>query len=230
MRYGDVVPLVDYWPNSVAVRGQLDRAIVSVMTNLVKAARRQRTEKGIYLLECSFGSVLECAACLDVALLRRLIDRAHLQTWKHTLLRVARMEVGLRNSWSRTMSIAEEGNGYAPETPACFDHETLNVYQRSLQLHEALEPILFGERKGNIYARRIDELSSSITLNIAEGNGRFARRDHGNFGNIAEDSGDGLAADMDLVQARWDTDTNSAKSLLRETMAMLGGLTDYLQE
>jgi len=224
------VPLLDCWASKIAVRGQLDRAIESVMTNLVKAARRQRTDKGIYLLECSFGSVLECAACFDVALLRGLIDDAQVQAGKQILQRVARMEVGLRNSWSGAMSVAEEGDCYARETAPCFDHETLNVYQRSLQLHEALGPILFGERKDHRYVRRIDELSTSITLNVAEGNGRFSPQDHGKFADAAEDAGAGLAAYLDLVQTGWNADTDSAKSLLREIMAMLGGLTDYLQE
>ncbi len=60
--------LIDSWPSILAVCDQLDRATESIVTNLAKAARLRATENGIYCLECSLGSVLECAACLDVAI------------------------------------------------------------------------------------------------------------------------------------------------------------------
>ena len=58
--------LVDQWPASASVRDQLDRAGESHITNLARAVQATRTAKGIYYVECSLGSVLECAACLDV--------------------------------------------------------------------------------------------------------------------------------------------------------------------
>ncbi len=44
------------------LRGQFDRAIESVATNLVKAARLRDTDAGVYSIEYSLGSVLECHA------------------------------------------------------------------------------------------------------------------------------------------------------------------------
>ncbi len=67
--------LIDHWPTTAAVRDQLDRASESHITNLVRAVQNHGTPKGIYFLECSLGSVLECAACLDVGAVKHLSYR-----------------------------------------------------------------------------------------------------------------------------------------------------------
>lgn len=105
------VGLIDSWPPRAAVRGQMARAMESIFTNIACAARQQRTDQGIYLLECSLGSVLECAACLDVARLRQLMDAPEVRAAKLVLQEVARMEVGLRKSWSG--GVQEDGGSYA---------------------------------------------------------------------------------------------------------------------
>ena len=222
------IPMMDAWPRAVSVRDHLDRAIESLVANLVKAARLQRTPQGVYCLECSLGSVLECAACFDVALLRGLTTEPQVQTAKRALQHVARMEVGLRNSWSTCMSVGEGAQPYSTGTVYFFAHESLTVYQRSLQLHKALGRVLVRSRCGIRYAKRVDELSTSLTLNIAEGNGRFSRLDHGTFVDIAEDAGAKLAAYLDLAAIARAADVASAKSFLREVMAMLVGLRGYL--
>jgi four helix bundle protein len=217
------------WPAKAAVRGQMDRAAESIVTNLARAAYHQSDEKGIYLLECSLGSVLECAACLDVALRRHLIDAARAREAKLMLQEVARMQVGLRSAWSKAMCVREEPAMYAVTVPHFFNHESLVVYQRSLQIHEVLAPVLIGDNKDHRYATRMDELSTSLTLNIAEGNGRFSARDHRTFADSAEDAATKLAAYLDLAAAAWVVDMGPAKSLLREAVAMLGGLRGYLE-
>lgn len=220
---------VDAWPASVAVRGQLDRAMESIITNLVRAARYQRMDHGIYLLECSLGSVLECAACLDVAQRRQLIGASEVSDGKLILQEVARMEVGLRSAWSEPGCVREEHAEYTAGTKFYFNHESLDVYQRTLQLHEVLGKILLSDKRENRYAKRMDELSTSVTLNIAEGNGRFSKRDHGIFADAAEDAVTKLAAYLDLAAAAWEVDLDPSKAQLREVMAMLAGLKEYLK-
>jgi four helix bundle protein len=218
--------LVDSWQSAMAVCGQLDRATESLMTNLAKAARLRATENGIYSLECSLGSVLECAACLDVAYRRHLVASSPLHEAKRLLQRIARMEVGLRHSW--TGYVKEESEPYGEHANHYFLHESLVVYQRSLQIHDALDGLWGNELKQCRHARRIDELSTSLTVNIAEGNGRFSKLDHGKFVSIAEDVGTKLAAYLDLVEAASVMEADAAKSHLREVMAMLSGLKGYL--
>jgi four helix bundle protein len=220
--------LLATWPSLWAVHGQFDRAIESVVTNLVKAARLRATDAGVYSLECSLGSVLECAACLDVAFRRRLIDASRLHSAKDVLRQIARMEAGLRRSWERC--IREEPEAYTAHAERYFLHESLEVYQRSLQVHEALDATWQDSQIRGRYAKRVDELTTSLTLNIAEGNGRFSKVDHSKFLTIAEDAGTKLAAYVDLLAPSSLVDVERVKSHLREVMAMLSGLRGYLDE
>lgn len=215
------------WPSVWAVHGQLDRATESILTNLAKAARLRATENGIYSIECSLGSALECAACLDVAFRRHLVDVPRIQHAKKELQSIARMAVGLRASWSPC--VREEPEPYGADTNGYFLHESLDVYQRSLQVHEALDPLWGHDGKRSRYVRRVDELSTSLTINIAEGNGRFSKLDHRKFIGIAEDSGTKLAAYLDLVEVASLMKVDDAKACLREVMAMLAGLRGYLE-
>lgn len=109
--------LVDSWPSGTAVCSQLDRATESIIVNLARAARGRATERGIYHLECSLGSVLESAACLDVADRRHLLAAGPLQQAKQALQRIARMEVGRRHSWTRR--VKEESGNCDAVTPVC---------------------------------------------------------------------------------------------------------------
>lgn len=198
------------------------------MTNLVKAARLRATDAGIYGIECSLSSVLECAACLDVAAIRHLIDAPRMRATKGLLRQIARMGVGLRRSWEDC--VGERAGAYATEPNRYFLHESLDVYQRSLQVHESLDAIWQNDRIRRRYARRIDELTTSLTLNIAEGNRRFSRVDHSKFLGIAEDAGTKLAAYLDLLAPSSRMKAEQAKAYLRDVMAMLSGLRGYLDE
>lgn len=221
-------PLVDAWPRRHAVCDQMQRAGESILANLAKGARRRRTDQGVYFVECSLGSVLECAACLDIAFVKGLVGDSVLRSGKESLQRIARMEVGLRRSWSDSVREAEEP--YEAGTGEYFPHESLVVYQRSLQLCRQLEAgVLAGERRVR-HARRIDETATSLVLNIAEGNGRFSRLDHGKFVQVAGDAAAMLGVYLDLAVAECSEGIEPAKVLLREIAALLAGLKGYLAD
>lgn len=95
-----MTPHVENWPSAYSVRDQTDRACESIITNLVKAAWHQPAQQAVYELECSLGSVLECAAGLDVACTQGLLAARPATAAKQGLLEVARMEIGLRQSWA----------------------------------------------------------------------------------------------------------------------------------
>jgi len=136
------------------------------------------------------------------------------------------MEIGLRKSWSAC--IREEPGPYGEEEPT-FAHESLQVYQRGLDLLRVLvEDVLVTENLKNRHVRRIDELVTSLLLNIAEGNGRFSQLDHRQFIRTAEESGVRLAAYLDLVSPNHPRTSATAKSFLRDVMAMVAGLKGYL--
>jgi four helix bundle protein len=220
--------LLATWSSSWAVHDQFDRAVESIVTNLAKAARLRATDAGVYSIECSLGSVLECAACLDVASYRRLIDTTRMHSAKDVLRKIARMEVGLRKSWESC--VREQSEAHTTDPERYFLHESLKVYQRSLQVHEALNGIWQSGQKRSRHVKRVDELTTSLTLNIAEGNGRFSKLDHRKFLSIAEDAGTKLAAYLDLLAPASPIDVKEVKSYLREVMAMLLGLRGYLDE
>jgi four helix bundle protein len=111
--------------------------------------------------------------------------------------------------------------------PSRFDHEKLSVYQRSLQfvvwVTELLEHI---PTKLSAHSQ-IERASTSIPLNIAEGNGRHNAADRCRFFDIARGSALECAAALDVLVARkilTEKDTESGKAQLIEIVNVLVGL------
>ena len=65
-----------------------------------------------------------------------------------------------------------------------FDHEKLNVYQNALDFVEWIDKkILAGRKKLSVYDQ-IDRASTSIPLNIAEGNGKYSSTNGPNHSEV----------------------------------------------
>lgn len=83
-----------------------------------------------------------------------------------------------------------------------FDHEKLMVYQESLVFcgwtGELLESI---ETKAAV-KDQLDRASTSVPLNIAEGNGKFSDKDRARFFEIARGSALECAACLDVLVVR----------------------------
>src|SRR2546425_11029190 len=111
--------------------------------------------------------------------------------------------------------------------PARFDHEKLNVYHRSLRFitwtTELLERV---SPKLSVHGQ-LDRASTSIPLNIAEGNGKFTPADRCKFFDIARGSALESAACLDVLVAKKRVAaeaTSEGKSMLLEIVSMLVGL------
>jgi four helix bundle protein len=83
-----------------------------------------------------------------------------------------------------------------------FDHEKLDVYQESIAFCGWV-----GEFLGAISAKaaakdQLDRASTSIPLNIAEGNGKFSARDRARFFEMARGSALECAACLDVLFVR----------------------------
>ncbi|PWU21079.1 MAG: four helix bundle protein [Verrucomicrobia bacterium] len=108
-----------------------------------------------------------------------------------------------------------------------FDHEKLTVYQRSLQFIGWATTLL--ERipaKLSVHGQ-LDRASTSIPLNLAEGNGRYKASDRCHFFDIARGSTLECAAALDvLVAKRLATaeDVDPGKATLAEMVSMEVGL------
>ena len=110
---------------------------------------------------------------------------------------------------------------------ARFDHEKLNVYQRSLQFlvwtTEVLEKI---PTKLGVHGQ-IERASTSIPLNIAEGNGRFTSADRCRFFDTARGSALECAAALDVLVVKkvlTEKEIETGKTQLIEIVNMLVGL------
>jgi four helix bundle protein len=124
------------WDAKHAISDHLPRAAESIVLNLAEASAAFSGVKQ-KSLDVALGSTLECAACLDIAHVKELIDGAALALHKPSLARIFRMQMGLRKSWSGDV-VREEPEAYGPAEPArqsvlCFHHEQLDVYRVALE-------------------------------------------------------------------------------------------------
>jgi four helix bundle protein len=108
-----------------------------------------------------------------------------------------------------------------------FDHEKLEVYQQSLAFATWLMPLLQALPKSMSVRDQLDRASTSIPLNIAEGNGKFTKPDRCRFFDIARGSALECAAALDVLVAQGKQgalEVLPGKERLRAVVSMLVGL------
>lgn len=108
-----------------------------------------------------------------------------------------------------------------------FDHERLIVYQRAIELVAWADALLSALPRGAAVANQLDRASTSIPLNIAEGNGRFTAPDRCRFFDIARGSALECAACLDVAVAKRFVRAEQVaegKALLVDIVSMLTGL------
>ncbi len=108
-----------------------------------------------------------------------------------------------------------------------FDHEKLNVYQKSLKFIEVIEPILQRFKYRISVIEHLDEASTSISLNLAEGTGKYTPKDKCKFFDISRGSALECAAALDILLKKEkisDVEHSEGKKLLYEIVSMLIGL------
>jgi len=89
-----------------AVKDQLDRASTSVPLNIAEGNGKFAIRDRCRFLDFARGSTLECAACLDVLVAKRLIEHAEIASGKEQLFEIVSMLMGLIKSL--TSRIGEE--------------------------------------------------------------------------------------------------------------------------
>lgn len=112
-------------------------------------------------------------------------------------------------------------------TSAVFDHEKLNVYQKTLEFIAWVTVLLERVPKSAAVYNQLDRASTSIPLNIAEGTGKFTAPDRCRYYDSARGSALECAACLDVLVAKgilqWD-EIGAGKELLRPIVSMLVGL------
>jgi len=218
--------LLDRLPRRVAACDHLDRGAESILLNVAHASSTWSPKERIVYLGHANGSALECAACLDVLVAKDLLAAEDVYPGKSLLVEVVSMLITMRKT--ATNRVREEHAVYRTQKGRLFDHEDLDVYQVALQLVSWLEFMLVHFSCSADLRTKLDKSTTSIVLNIAEGNGRFTGADQATFYETAYKATIQSASLVDLATAKGATDASrveQGRELLRRIAAMLTALS-----
>jgi four helix bundle protein len=108
-----------------------------------------------------------------------------------------------------------------------FDHEKLRVYQQAIAFVGWCRKLIDSPTKRGAVYDQLDRASTSIDLNVAEGNGKFSKRDRCRFLDISMSSALESAACLDVLVAKnhfTAEDIEEGKKQLKSIVSMLMGL------
>lgn len=114
-----------------------------------------------------------------------------------------------------------------PSDATWFDHEKLEVYPDSIAFVAWLSTILENAVRVGDVKDQLDRASTSVPLNIAEGNGKYAPKDRCRFFDIAHGSALECAAGLDTLVAKGKLTVEQirpGKEILQRVVRMLMGL------
>lgn len=212
--------------SSAIVLDHWSRAAGSILENIANGnSRRMRSDRNRFF-DVAIGSALECAGCLDIVIRRDLINEEQFKAGKSILKPVVGMTIGLRES---TGQILREEREHYPAGPpdVYFAHEKLDVYQVALDMITWYHRLCATGELPSAVLTRLDKGTTSLVLNIAEGNGRFSASDQSRFLYIAHTSAMNVAAGIDILAVRncvGPIEINTGKQLLARVVPMLFGL------
>ena len=103
-----------------AAKDQLDRASASIPLNIAEGNGKFSPKDRARFFEMARGSALECAACLDVLLVRKLAAEEQVVPAKETLARIVQMLIGLLRKFSERADVLREEQ---PEYSVDHEHE-----------------------------------------------------------------------------------------------------------
>ena len=203
--------------------GHLSRAMESIPLHIAHANNSWSAKERITYLGHANGSVLECAACLDVLMARQLFNAEQTAPGKLLLRQICGMLIVMQRSASDRVC---EGNAtqYTTTQEVFFSHERLDVYRVALGFVTWIDELCRGMTGRQELVDRLDKASTGIVLNIAEGNGRFTPEDHARFLGIAHSATIRSAAALDLAVARHVVEADNTKNgrrMLERIGAML---------
>lgn len=113
-----------------------------------------------------------------------------------------------------------------------FDHEKLHVYQASLKFITWVTELISTVHGKTAVKDHLDRASTSVPLNIAEGNGKFAIPDRCRFLDIGRGSALECAACLDVLIAKRlcrEEQVAAGKQQLIEIVSMLIALSSSLK-
>jgi four helix bundle protein len=112
-----------------------------------------------------------------------------------------------------------------------FDHEKLDVYREAIAFCAWAGDLLNAIAAKAAAKDQLDRASTSIPLNIAEGNGKFSAKDRARFLEIARGSALECAAALDVLVARKlaapEQIENAKENLVRIVQMLMGMLRRF---
>jgi four helix bundle protein len=109
---GWVTPQLETIPARYAARDQLDRASTSIVLNLAEGNGKRSYPDRCRYFDIARGSALECAACLDVLVVRSLLREPLAADGKKQLLEIVAMIAGLISRFSKKGRVEEDPGAY----------------------------------------------------------------------------------------------------------------------
>jgi four helix bundle protein len=107
-----------------SVKDQLDRASTSIPLNIAEGNGKFSERDSARFLEIARGSALECAACLDVMVIRALIAEEGITAQKERLSRIVQMLMGMLRRFSgRADFLREDQGNYSDQIDREQEHE-----------------------------------------------------------------------------------------------------------
>jgi four helix bundle protein len=212
--------------SNVAACDHLSRAMEGVPVHIAVANSSWSARERVAFLGHANGSVLECAACLDILVSKRRLKGDQIYAAKSLLSSICGMLIAMERTAASRVCEADD-TSYLTPSESFFSHEKLDVYRTALRLVRWVDNVCCASGGRRDLVNRLDESSTGIVLNIAEGNGRFSSVDHARFLGIAHAAGVKLAATLDLLVARQLVEAQTAlegRRLLVRIHAMLTAL------
>jgi len=94
-----------------AAKDQLDRASTSIPLNIAEGNGKFSAKDRARFLEIARGSALECAACLDVLVAKKLAALEQIESAKENLARIVQMLMGMLRRFSEKGDFLREDAG-----------------------------------------------------------------------------------------------------------------------
>ncbi len=211
---------------SAIVLDHWNRAADSVVENIANGnSRRSRSDRNRYF-NMAIGSALECAACLDICHCKKMLSNRQLHIGKEIMKSVVNMTIKLRDSQSDY--IREKPEEYV--SGPYFSHEKLDAYKVALELIVWFDTLLEISPISTGYAKRLDKSTTSLVLNIAEGNGRFSDAEQIRFLDIAQNSAIRTGVCLDILSIKFGANVDKGKNILARAVPLILGLRNRLDD
>jgi four helix bundle protein len=217
---------------TVCAMDHLERAAEGVPASIVQANTKSSPNDRRNQIGIAAGSALECAACLDILQIRSCIPNADAIAGKQQLVPIVSILIRMhQNAEHHAKRVRENTSEYSPNhndrTPPMFSHEKMDLYIVSLEFVSWIQHTFTEYDLPARLEKSLDKFSTSIVLNMVEGNGRFLPGEKVRFFNLSRNAATQAASKCDVLAAgdRIPQDEIvEAKNLLRRIVSMLVAL------